>query len=48
MVLIVAPLKDHTVHLEHPMEKLTYTRLLFCSLYNYWCNLEKPADNCID
>lgn len=42
MVLIVAPLKDHIVHLEHPIEKLTYKRLLFCSLYNYWYNLKNP------
>ena len=42
MVLIVTPLKDHTVHLEHPIEKLTSKRLLFCSLYNYWYNLKNP------
>lgn len=42
MVLIIAPLKDHTVHLEQLIEKLTYTRLLFCSFYNYWYNLNNP------
>ena len=42
MVTIVAPSNDHAVHLEHPIAKLTYIRLLSCSLYNYWYNLKNP------
>lgn len=42
MVTIVAPSNDQTVHLEHPIEKLTYIRLLSYSLYNYWYNLKYP------
>lgn len=42
MVTIVAPSNDQTVHLEHPVEKLTYIRLLSYSLYNYWYNLKYP------
>ena len=34
MVTIVVPSNDHTVLLEHPIEKLTYIRLLSCSLCN--------------
>ena len=42
MVTIVVPSNDHTVLLEHPIEKLTYIRLLSCSLCNNWYNLKNP------
>ena len=43
VLTIIAPLNEHTVQFEQPIEKPTYIRLLSHSLYNSWYNLKNPG-----
>ena len=44
VVTVVAPSNDHTIYFKHPLPKPNYIRLISCSLYNSWLNLQTKAE----
>ena len=43
ILTVVAPSNNHTIYLRHPIPEPNYIRLISCSLYNSWYNLEKKS-----
>ena len=41
LLTIVAPSNPNTLYFDHALTKPSYIRLLGCSLYNSWYNLEE-------
>ena len=41
---VVAPSNDYTIYFNRPLPKPNYIRLISCSLYNSWHNLQTRAE----
>ena len=44
VLTVVTPSNDHTIYFKHPLPKPNYIRLISCSLYNSWLNLQTKAE----
>ena len=44
VLTVAAPLNDYTIYFKHPLQKPNYIRLISCSLYNSWHNLQTKAE----
>ena len=44
VLTVAAPSNDYTIYFKRPLPKQNYIRLISCSLYNSWLNLQTKAE----